>query len=35
MEWVFVVAGVTALTGVAAFWGIISLRHGPRALADW
>jgi MFS family permease len=35
MEWVFVVAGVTALTGVVAFWGIISLQHGPRALADW
>ena len=35
MEWVFVVAGVTALTGVVAFWGIISVRHGPRALSDW
>ena len=35
MSWVFVVAGVTALTGVVVFWGIISVRHGPRALSDW
>ncbi|WP_225335523.1 MFS transporter [Halomicrobium urmianum] len=35
MNWVFVLAGVTALTGVATFLGIVSKRYGPRELARW
>jgi MFS family permease len=35
MQWVFVVGGVTALTGVLTFFGIVSWRYGPRELARW
>jgi MFS family permease len=35
MPWVFVLGGVTALTGVATFVGIVSKRHGIRGLAQW
>lgn len=35
MHWVFLVGGATALTGVATFVGIISVRHGVRSLAKW
>jgi hypothetical protein len=32
---VFVLAGGTALTGVATFVGIVSRRHGIRELTRW
>jgi MFS family permease len=35
MEWVFFVAGGTALTGVLTFLGIISKQFGTDALARW
>ncbi len=35
MNWVFVLAGVTALTGVVTFLGVVSKRYGPRELARW
>jgi MFS family permease len=35
MEWVFIVAGGTALTGSLTFVGIISTRFGRGALAHW
>lgn len=35
MEWVFFIAGGTALTGVLTFLGIISKRFGTDALARW
>lgn len=35
MDWVFIVGGVTALTGVLTFVGIITFQDGPRALARW
>jgi hypothetical protein len=33
--WVFLVGGVTALTGVVTFAGIVALRYGPRELLRW
>jgi hypothetical protein len=35
MAWVFVVGGATALTGVAAFVGVVAVRYGPRELTRW
>jgi MFS family permease len=35
IEWVFVVAGVTALTGVTTFFGIVTVRYGARELVRW
>ncbi|MFB6296383.1 MAG: MFS transporter, partial [Halobacteriales archaeon] len=35
MAWVFFVGGAFALTGVAAFLGILVRDHGRRALAAW
>ncbi|SEO47638.1 Predicted arabinose efflux permease, MFS family [Halorientalis persicus] len=35
MAWVFVVGGVTALTGVLTFAGIVAMRYGPRELLRW
>ena len=35
MSWVFVVGGATALTGVAAFVGVVAVRYGPRELTRW
>ncbi len=35
MDWVFVVGGATALTGVLAFVGVVTVRYGPRELTRW
>jgi len=35
MQWVFFLGGATALTGVAAFLGVLSYSHGRRALRAW
>jgi hypothetical protein len=35
MDWVFVVGGATALTGVLAFVGVVAVRYGPRELTRW
>jgi len=35
MEWVFVVVGATALSGVVTFLGILSYDYGTRALTEW
>lgn len=35
MDWVFIVAGATALTGVFTFLGIISTRFGIRQITHW
>lgn len=35
MAWVFGVGGLTALTGVVTFLGIVSTRYGPRELVRW
>lgn len=35
MEWIFIVAGGTALTGVITFIGIISTRFGVQELSRW
>ena len=35
MAWVFFIGGTFALTGVAAFLGLLSRDHGARALTEW
>ncbi|SFL50877.1 Predicted arabinose efflux permease, MFS family [Halogranum rubrum] len=35
MEWVFYVGGVSAITGVLTFLGVLSYFHGPSALTEW
>lgn len=35
MVWVFIIAGITALTGVLTFFGIVSSKYGPQELGQW
>ncbi|MBX0322601.1 MFS transporter [Halomicroarcula sp. F13] len=35
MEWVFYLGAASAFTGVAAFLGILTVRHGRAGLAEW
>ncbi|MDG5776519.1 MFS transporter [Haloarculaceae archaeon H-GB2-1] len=35
IDWVFYIGGVAALSGILVFYGVLSVRHGPRALRQW
>lgn len=35
IEWVFFVGGLAALSGAAAFFGVLSYRYGASALTEW
>jgi hypothetical protein len=35
MQWVFFLGGATALTGVAAFLGVLTYSHGRTGITKW
>jgi hypothetical protein len=35
MQWVFFLGGATALTGVAAFLGVLTYSHGKAGITKW
>ncbi len=35
IQWVFYVGGLTSISGVLTFFGVLSYSHGAKALTQW